>query len=210
MKGDEEKALVMLEKAYQTKGANPQQMIGYAYLLMKTGNLERSEKLLKELLGNPLSDPMRLLANVNLATNYWLQGNQDEGYHVLEELSGEYKNTQLYSNLGYFKILRGDDLEEALAYNQEAYEYNSDDLTILDNLAQNYYFLGRLDEANEIYDKVMDKSPKSADSYYYHALTLKGLGQIKEAREQVELAKDKKLALVTTITKDDIEKLSRS
>lgn len=206
-KGDEAKALELFEKAHQTRKAHPQAMIGYAYLLLKKGKPEEAERLLQEVAATLPKGQTHLQAKVNLATALWLQGKQDEAYDLLESMMQDYKNTQLYGNLGYFKLLRGADLEEALAFNQEAYEYNSDDITIMDNLAQNYYLLGRLEEANEMYDKVMAKSPKSADSYYYYAMTLKGLGLEQEAREQLELAKDKELALVTSLTKEDIYKM---
>lgn len=207
MKGDEEKAVEMLEKAYQTGRAHPQFMIGYAYLLSKKKEVKKAESILREILDKPLPEPLRIQANVNLATVLWLDGRKDEAYELLAGLYPEYKTTQVYGNLGYFKLLRNEDLEQTLQFNLEAYDYNDDDLTIIDNLAQNYYFLGRYEEAREMYEKVMAKSPKSADSYYYYALTLRELGQLDEAREQIKLAQDKDLALVTTLSKDQIRSL---
>lgn len=208
MKGDEAKALELLEKAYQTGKAHPQFMVGYAYILIKKNELSKAESILREMLDKPLPEPLRIQAKVNLATVLWLDGRQDEGYELLTELYPEYKTTQVYGNLGYFKLLRNEDLEQTLQFNLEAYDYNDDDLTIIDNLAQNYYFLGRYEEAREMYEKVMAKSPKSADSYYYYALTLRELGQLDEAREQIKLAQDRDLALVTSLSKEQIASLA--
>lgn len=206
--GDEAKALEWLEKAYRTKRAMPQHLTGYAFLLNKTGEPERAEQVLKELLAKQLPDPVRIQVSVNLATSYWLLGRKDEACEIMEEFYPEFKNTQLYGTLGYYKLLRGDDLEEVLEFNKEAYEYNSDDLTILDNLAQNYYFLGRFEEARDMYEKLMEKQPKNADSYYFYALTLRELGQIDKAREQAAEAKGRKLALVTPLTQDEVNQLA--
>lgn len=208
-RGDEQNAIRLMEKAYKAKRAMPDHLAGYAYLLNKTGKVEEAEKLMKELLAKKLPDPMRLQASVSLATSYWLLGKQEEAYQLLQEFYPDMKSTKLYGTLGYYKLLRGEDLEETLAFNLEAYDYNSDDLTIIDNLAQNYYFLGRYEEAREMYEKVMEKNPRNADSYYYYALTLQSLGKLDEAREQISKALDREFALISSLTKDDVERLAK-
>lgn len=207
-RGDEDQAMLLLEKAYQTKRAMPQHMIGYGFLLNKKGQPEKAEQLLKELLARPLPDAVRIQVSVNLATSYWIQGRKEEACELLEEYYPQYENTQLYGTLGYYRLLRGDDPEAVLAFNKEAYEYNSDDLMIMDNLAQNYYFLGRFEEAKAMYEKVMEKRPKSADSYYFYALTLQALGMLDEAKEQIVDARARNLAQVTPLTQADIDRLA--
>jgi len=207
-RGDEAAALAYMEKAYQTKRAMPQHLSGYAFLLNRKGKPEESERILKEVLSKQLPDPVRIQISVNLSTAYYLQGKKEEACELLEKFYPEFKNTQLYGTLGYYKLLSGKNLEDVLAFNLEAYEYNNDDLTILDNLAQNYYFLGRLDEAKAMYEKVMDKQPKSADPYYFYALTLQKLGKEDEAREQIVKALNLDLALVSPLTKDQIKELA--
>lgn len=208
MKGDRDQALMWLEKAYETKRMQPAHQVGYGYLLLKKGELERGEAVLREAAANAKSREAKMQARTNLATALWLKGERTEAVRLLEDVFGEFKNTTVYGNLGYFMVLQGD-LEEALTFNLEAYAYNDDDVTIADNLAQTYYMLGRLEEAEEMYAKVIAKSPKHADSYYYYAKTLQRLGRIEEAREQAERALEKELALVTTLTRDDVERLAR-
>lgn len=204
MKGDREQALVWMEKAYLSKAFLPKQQIGYGYLLMKTGDLSKAEQMFEEVLQKSNASEIRMQAKLNVATVYWLQNKRDEAFSMLQELAQSVKNTLVYGNYGYFQILHGD-LEAALTYNLEAYDYNDNDLTIMDNLAQNYYMLGRLDEADEMYTKVIAKTPKHAESYYFYAQTLHKLGRTKEARVQLDTARSKELALVTPLTKEDIE-----
>ncbi|WP_082927400.1 tetratricopeptide repeat protein [Paenibacillus oryzisoli] len=203
MRGDRAQALIWMEKAYDSKAFLPKHQIGYGYLLMKTGDLAKAEQMFEEVLQSAKASDIRIQAKLNVATVYWLKGKRDEALSMLEELANEVKNTLVYGNYGYFQILQGD-LETALAYNLEAYAYNDSDITIMDNLAQNYYMLGRLDEAAEMYTKVVAKTPKHAESYYYYARTLQQLGQTEAAREQIETALGKELALVTPLTKEDI------
>ncbi|MCI3922996.1 tetratricopeptide repeat protein [Paenibacillus sp. TRM 82003] len=207
MKGDSVKALSLLEKAHAAKSAMPQHMIGYAYLLMKTGDPARGEQILNEVLPGLREGEAQMQARVNLATAHWLLGRPEEAVQTLEAVHEDYKNTIVYGNLGYFRLLRGE-VEEVLAFNEEAYEYNDNDLTILDNLALNYYRLGRYEEAAEMYVKVMAKTPKHAESYYYYALTLEKLDRGEEAREQARIAADKPLALVTDVTAEDLKRLA--
>lgn len=204
MKGDREQALIWMEKAYRSKAILPKHQIGYGYLLMKTGDLSKAEHMFEEVLLTTNATDMRMQARLNVATVYWLQNKRDEAFSILQELAQEVKNTLVYGNYGYFQILRGD-LEAALTYNLEAYAYNDNDLTIMDNLAQNYYMLGRLDEADEMYTKVIAKTPKHAESYYFYAQTLHKLGRTQAAREQLETALGKELALVTPLATRDIE-----
>ncbi|OCT11295.1 hypothetical protein A8709_06360 [Paenibacillus pectinilyticus] len=204
MKGDREQALILMEKAYRSKPILPKHQVGYGYLLMRMGDLSKAEQMFEEVLHTTNAADMRMQARLNVATVYWLQNKRDESYSILQELAQEVKNTLVYGNFGYFQILHGD-LEAALAYNLEAYAYNDTDLTIMDNVAQNYYMLGRLNEADEMYTKVIAKTPKHAESYYFYAQTLHKLGRTQAAREQLATALEKELALVTPLTKADIE-----
>lgn len=207
MKGDQETALAKLEKAYRTKPYHPQHIVGYGFLLTKAGETDKAEQVLNEVLSSQITNEIRLQAKVNMATVYWLQNKREEAHDLLEDVYKTYKNTTVYGNLGYFKLLSGE-LDEALRFNLEANEYNDSDVTILDNLAQTYYLLGRLQEAGETYAKVVDKSPKHAESHYYYALTLQKLGRLEEAAEQVGFAQQKELALITTVTKEQIGRLA--
>jgi tetratricopeptide (TPR) repeat protein len=176
-------------------------------MLMKAGKPEQAERVLQDTLRAKPPHDIQMQAKSNLATAYWLLNKRGEAVRLLEDVHREYKTVTVVGNLGYLKLLAGDP-EEALAFNEEAYEYDDNDLTILDNLAQNYYMLGRWEDAAAMYAKVMDRSPKHAEPYYYYAQTLAALGRTDEAAAQAKLALDKPLALVTSITGEEIEALA--
>lgn len=203
-KGETPQALEWYKKAYNSKPCPDKHRIGYGYLLMRTGDAKQAEQVFGPLLKATKSRDTLVQAQCNLATAYWLQGKQDEAVALLTDVLKEYKNTLVYGNLGYFKILHGDP-EEAMTFNLEAYAYNGDDLTIMDNVALNYYELGQWTLAEKTYQKLMLKSPKFAEPYYYYAQTLKQLGKTDEAIEQINLAATKTLSFVTPLTKEQIE-----
>lgn len=203
-KGEKVEALVWFKKAYHSKPCSEKNQIGYGYLLLRSGDLVVAEQVFNQLLNTTKSRETRLQSHCNLATSLWLQGKKNEAVALLEEVYADYKNSLVYGNLGYFKLLQGE-AKESLAFNLEAYEYNSDDITILDNVALNYYLLGQFEQANEMFEKLMRKSPKCAESYYFYGLTLKKLGKSEAAREQMNLALSKELAFVTTLTREQME-----
>jgi tetratricopeptide (TPR) repeat protein len=204
VKDDLETALDYYKKAYESKPCPEKHQVGYAYLLLRAGDLEQAEDILQKLQQRSASRENLVQIHCNLATLYWLQGKREQGLALLEEVFVEYKNTLVYGNLGYFKILNGD-LYEALKFNLEAYSYNSDDHTIMDNLALNYYLLGKTAQAEELFHKLMTKSPKYAEPYYYYALTLKNQGKTEEALEQMKIALKKKISFISPITLEHIE-----
>ena len=140
-------ALIWMEKAYRSKAFLPKHQIGYGYLLMKTGDLNKAEHMFEEVLQSTNATDIRYASEAQCGNGVLAEEQAGRGLSsILQELAQEVKNTLVYGNYGYFQILHGD-LEAALTYNLEAYDYNDNDLTIMDNLAQNYYMLGRLNEA---------------------------------------------------------------
>lgn len=206
-RGNEGKALQLLDRVSKMKGVHPRHLNNYGYLLLKDGKLEQARQVLEISFGRSRQREDLMLAKINLANVHWLQDNRDKALELLEEVYADFKTTTVYGNYGYLKLLGGRP-EDALALNLEAYEYNSDDKTITDNLAQNYYMLGRLEEAEELYAKVMTMSPKYLESHYYYAQTLRGLGKREEARGQIAIALEKEPALVPSVSKADVEKLA--
>lgn len=203
-----EQALAWYRKAYASKPCPEKHQIGYAYLLMRTGESEQAEAVLQKLLGRSANHEIKMQARCNLATAYWLQGKRHESVKELEGVFEQYKNTLVYGNLGYFKLMHVD-LNESLEFNLEAYAFNSDDQTILDNCALNYYMLGEMTEAEAMFEKLMSKSPKRAEPYYYYALTLKKLGKKEEAAEQIKQALGKDLSFLTTVTRIEITEAAK-
>lgn len=191
-------------RAYATKHASVRTSVSYAYILLKNRELQKAEEILSKLIKeNSGSEDLPYIKSI-MALVLWKKGNVDEAVDMLEEVTRTYKTTSVYGSLGYLLILKGD-LEKALQFNLEAYEYNSSDNIINDNLGQNYYLLGMYDKANEIYEKLMAKSPGFPEPYYNYGLVLEKLGNREKALEMLKKALSCKLTYLSTITMDEVE-----
>lgn len=203
-KGNTEGAIHYLEKATSLKHCAPDYFLSLSFLLLKTGNAARSEQISRKLLENIEKRDIRMQATMNLALAEWMQGREDEGYERMKEVFDKYKNTLSYGSLGYMMILRGE-LEEALVFNVEAHQYNSDNNTIVDNLAQTYFMLGQYGKAAEFYEQLFTKPQSYAESSYYYGLTLDHLGKTGQAIEWMEKAAEMEISFMSRIGKEQIQ-----
>jgi tetratricopeptide (TPR) repeat protein len=205
-KGNIEKGLSWFEKAYKTGVAKPKTIISYAYLLLKSGNIKDSERILENLLRSRLETDERMLAKSNMALVEWKKGELDNAIATLEEVISDFETTNIYGSLGYMLIQKGD-LDKALEFNLKAYDYNSSNTIILDNLGQNYYLRQEYDKAANIYESLMEQNPSFPEAYYNYGLVLKAKNDNVKALEMAKKALNYKISFLSTIKKEHIDKL---
>ncbi|HOM01258.1 MAG TPA: tetratricopeptide repeat protein [Acetivibrio sp.] len=203
-KGNTDKAIGWLEKACCTAKSKPAVKILYGYLLLKTGKLEKSEKVFEELLNSNIDNDSMLQAKSNYALVLWKKGQLKDGIKMLEDVFSSYKNTTIYGSLGYLLVLDGD-MNKALNFNKEAYEYNSSDAVILDNLGYTYYKIGNIKKAEEIYQKLVSLNPSFPEAYYNYSCVLKNLGTVEKALEMAKKAKNYKMSYLSNLEEKELD-----
>ncbi len=203
-RGDMDKTLHWYRKAYESDKAKAGTAITYAYLLLKGGNIEESEKVFNRIFELKLGQDEEMLAKSNYALLLWKKGDLDGAVDTLEKVIEKYKTTTIYGSLGYLLILKGD-LDRALKFNLEAYEYNNTNPVILDNLGQTYYLRGEQDKAVEIYEKLMSHNPTFPSAYYNYGLVLLKSADYEKALENMEKALKFNFSPLSTISKSEIE-----
>jgi len=203
-KGDMHKALHWYRKAYETDNTKVKTAITYAYLLLKEGNFDESEKVFNQIFELKPGQDDKMLAQSDYALLIWKKGDLDRAVSMLEEVIESYKTTSIYGSLGYLLILKGD-LDRALEFNLEAYDYNSKNPIILDNLGQTYYLRGEQDKAIEIYEKLMSSNPSFPSAYYNYGLVLLKNGECNKALENMKKALNFKFSPLSAINKGEIE-----
>lgn len=202
-KGDMEEAKKMLEKAIKTGRASAAVLISYSYLLLRMGYTDKSEEVIQALMKKTLKPNEEVGVKSNYALILWKKGKLDEAIAILMELYEKAKNSTIYESLGYLIILKGD-LDKAIEFNKEAYDYDSSNNIIMDNLGQSYYLKGDYVSAKNIYEKLMEQSPQFPEPYFYYGSVLMELGRFDEALKTVKQALEYDFTSMNTITKEEV------
>lgn len=176
-----------LEKAYKTCRMKPQQVLIYAYLLIRDGDLSRADKLISGVLYKDkayLSKDNILAANLNRAIIDWKRNDIKSAIERMEDVYNEgYRSTVHYATLGVFYILNNQ-LDRALEFCLEAEEFSPDDASVLDNLGLAYYKLGYIDKAEKVYKRLFEKNnPEFIEAFYNYGLVLEKKGCYAQAEQ---------------------------
>lgn len=206
---NKQKAFALYEKAYKTGKMKPQTALYYSYLLLRDGRLDESNKKFDEILSKNkknLTESDINNALLNKALVKWKSGDLKGALKDAQSLyDNGYKTTAIYGVLGYWYALDGQ-YEKALEINKEAYDYNSDDLIIADNLAQNYFLVGEIEKSHDMYVDILNKDPQFIEPYYNFALVLDSLGEFDDAVSELENALSMKEKFLSTVTHDMVKK----
>ena len=203
--GDVKKAIEFYEKAIKFSGGKPQHKPAYALMLMRTGNFEKAERLLNEvILYGGVKQNEKMNAKLFRCRVYQKTGRLDEALEDAEEIFESYKNTTVYGMICYLKQLKGGaELELCL----EAYDYNSDDRDICDNLAVAYIRSGELAKAEEITAELREKFPNFVEGFYHSAVVAKLRGDKTAALEYLDSIEECRRTMMTTVSKEEINAL---
>lgn len=200
------------KKAYDTNRAKLQIKINYAYTLMRTGDFDEAERILNPIvrMKTTKKDNMKKSAKQQRCMVYYKQGRLDEAMEDAMELFNDgYKNTQMYGMIGYFKLIRGDELEETTRFCEEAYDYNSDDRDITDNLSICYYKKGEYDKAAELSDKIIAEAPKFVEAYYHGAQIAVKQKKYEKAKELMTHIDGCRWSNMTTVSREEVDALNK-
>lgn len=209
--GDDETAKLWYKKAYDTGRTKVKLKTSYAYLLMRTGDYDGAEKVLDPIVRvKALAPEKKNPAKMQRCMVYYKQGRLDEAIDdAMEIYNSGFRNSNLYGMIGLFKLLRCDDIDETLAICKEAYEYNSDNRDIADNLALCYYNMGNYSEAEKISDKLVGEQDGFVEAYYHGAQIAQKLGKYDKVREYLNKIDGCKRSNLTTVSEDEIEQLKK-
>lgn len=202
---DPEKAMLWFQKA-EKRGMNIGQLETYAYYLMREGQVEKSEEIYHKLLTQRIKPELRLKLRADLAVLMMKTGRIDEAVEELEEITLNYTTTTTYGTLGYLYILKNN-RRRAEQFNREAYDYNSDDAVILDNMVQLYVKMGKPEQAKQYADKLMEKSPYFIEAYYDAAYVYLKLGEAEKAKEILEKGADCRITFMSTVKEEEVAAL---
>ena len=212
-KGDYYGALKIFNVADKVGNLGVGDKILYGYNCLRCGELEKAKKAfdIAYMITKPeTADRFRVRSLQALLA--WKQDDLETAIEYLEEVyNADFKNTNLYQNLGIMYNLSGD-YEKALEFNKEAYEYNSDDNIIVDNLADTYSLMGNYEEAEKVYVDLVnrDPEPRFPEAFYGYGEVLIKLGKRDEGIEKIEKSLTKPFSFLSLRPKEEIEAMLES
>ncbi len=205
---DHGKAFLWFERAMKTDKMRPQLTLTYAYMLIREGVLDKSERIINKIMfmhKDKLPDQYKSASHLNLSIIKWKRGQLTEAIEELEEVyESGFRSTVMYGTLGTYYLLNGQ-YSKALEFNKEALDYNDTDQIIRDNLALNYYLCGNINAADELYDELIDEEPAFIEPYYNYGMVLEHMGEYEAAMANYEKALTITVKYLSTVSHEQVE-----
>lgn len=158
----------MYERALKKGVTKPERIATYGVLLMREGNFEKAIEMYNKAIGLKPDKVNRIKIRLNRAIAFAKAGRLKEGKVALEDIHEKYRSVRVYEALGYFYVLSDD--EKAEEYNLEAYEYDSENYVILDNLCQYYLMKNDYEKAKSYGSKAYKVNDNKVDNLYHLAI----------------------------------------
>ncbi len=202
--GHTEQGLKMYKIASKIGKMKLEHRIRYAYLTLKEGDIDEANKLFNLIGMDKLKPEERAKLKESHALVAWKRGEIADAIEMLEYVHNHYVSTTTYGSLGYMYIHSGN-LNRALEYNLEGYEYNKENDIIVDNLAYTYLRLGDYENAERYYKELLGMDPKFPEGYYeYGRYLIENKGKREEGIELLKKALNSRFSFLSMITRRDI------
>ena len=220
-----DEALQYYAQAYEAGLDRVGMLMSYGVLLMRRGEYEKAKEVYLRVHYKPgLSKDDRFDLRNNYSICLWRLGKLDEAIATIKRAAADNKTTLVYTTLGLFLILKADqtgDFSEAIAFNDEAYEYDDEDPAILDNLGFLHMTMEeharRAGDAEKVkaerklaYDyftRAHKLKPRQITTLYYLAKMLEEDGQKERAREFIDAALQGSFSSICPVSREDAENL---
>ena len=206
--GDIEKALKLYKKAASWGTASEKIKTTYAVLLLRSGEPQKATEMFnKVVLNGSAKKEERLYAKQYRCMSYYKSGNLEDAIEDAKEVYEAGKSTQIYSILGFLMTVSKESPEDILAFCEEAYEFNSDDRDIIDNLVVALTNVGNLERARDLAEGLTKNQPQFVEGFYHLALIYKKMGDVENMKKAILGLKGTKRSYMTTVSECDVDKL---
>lgn len=218
-----DEAFVLYGQSYEGGYRRSSVVLAYAILTMQRGDFARARELMLEAnKDKTMSKDDRFTLRVNYSICQWKLGQLDKAIETIQTAANVKKNSLIYTTLGMYYVDKAratGAFEEALAFNQEAMDYDDEDASTLDNMAQLYMLMAEKAEgeqraeyrkkAFEYIKKAYELKPEQMTSVYYYAKMSHENGDDATARKVLEKSEQIPVTALCPISKEDLLALER-
>ncbi|MDD3212486.1 MAG: tetratricopeptide repeat protein [Eubacteriales bacterium] len=210
-KGQTAEAKKLYEEAVAAGLTDPRYLLSYSVLMIRDGEFQKARELLVKHQKSPyLNEESKRQLFVNYAACVYKLGDLPKGITVLENQHAKEPSGLVYETLGYLYIEAGDK-EKALAYNQEALEYDDEDPITLDNLGQTYYrLIGDKKKALEYFKRAIELKPGQIDTLYFLAQYDLEAGDKAAAKEKLKTSLNGRFSPLNFSTKEKVNEILKT
>lgn len=202
-----EEAMKLYQEVMDEGNKDPAVFLPYSVLLIRNGHYAKAREMLVKNQKLPMGPDQKNQLFVNYAACVYKMGELQKGIDLLERQHQKQPSGMIYETLGYLYIEAGD-VEKALSYNMEAYDYDDEDAITLDNLGQIHYrMLGDKEKAKEYFEKAIEVKPGQIDTLYFLAQYDLEAGDTEAAKEKLEKAMEGRFSPLNHATKEMVQEL---
>lgn len=223
-----DEAIRLYGEAYAAGYRKTAALQGYALLLMRRGEFERAREIMLECnKDKSMSADDRFSLRVDYSICQWKMGKLDKAIETIQNAARAKKNGSIYTTLGMFLVERAretGEFDEALAFNEEALDYDDEDAGVLDNVGQLYMIMaeklcagGEAEQAAECRKKALDAlkkanelKPDQVSSAYYLAKLLHEDGDDARARSLLDHVLKIPFSAIMQVSREEAEALRKA
>ncbi len=220
-----DEALKYYAQAYDAGLDRVGMLMSYGVLLMRRGEYEKAREVYLRVHYKPgLSKDDRFDLRNNYSICLWRLGKLDEAIATIKRAAADNKTTLVYTTLGLFLILKAEetgDFSEAIAFNNEAYEYDDEDAAILDNIGFLHMVMeerarreGDAEKARaerklayDFFTRAHKIKPRQITTLYYLAKMLEEDGQKERAKEFIDASLEGAFSSICPVSREEAEAL---
>jgi len=203
------KAWPLYQKALHS-GLLPAYRITVASMYIQRNDANIGKAIIEDYLAEKKKKEDKALNNIAktmLSMVYWMQDDMDKATLMVKEVyDSGYRDKNLFINYGAYALEQGD-LKTAQMLVEEGSQYEKESPGIHDNHGWLFLLEGKWDEANKLYNTLVDRGPAFPEPFLHAAQVRIHFGKVGEAIELLEKALLSRYTNTTNIRKETIEAL---
>ncbi len=217
-------ALKLYEEAVRLGNDAAKILEAYAILLLREGEFERAGELMQRMSRlKTLTKDDWFQLRIQYSIYQWRIGELDKAMETIGRAADYKMNGTIYGTLGMYwvdKARQTGDFEAALAFNQQAMDYDDEDAATLDNMGQLYESMCEAEETGEqadahraraldFYKRAHRVKPRQLTTIYYLARMLHTAGDDEKARKLLAARDTLYFSAICPVTRDMMEALAK-